>query len=61
MLTKVGIIWIIIGLLLSLQMFYYVITNTGMTYPIIVIVYLLWLGIYAWNPLNVFYKEKQYK
>jgi len=61
MLTKVGIIWIIIGLLLSLQMFYYVITNTGTTYPIIVVVYWLWLGIYTWNPFNVFYKEKQYK
>ena len=61
MLTKIGIVWAIIDLLLGLQMIYYVVTNTGTTYPIIVIVYWLWLGIYAWNPFNIFYKEKQYK
>ena len=57
MLTKIGIVCAIIDLLLSLQMFYYVITNN----PITVIVYWLWLDIYAWNPFNIFYKEKQYK
>ena len=60
MLTKFGIFWVIIEILLACQMFYYIIMNTGKTYMIVTLAYWLWLAIYAWNPFNIFYhKERQ--
>lgn len=54
MITTLRIIWAIVEILLSCQMFYYVFANTGTTYTIITIIYWLWLGLYAWNPFNIF-------
>lgn len=59
MFTNVGIIWIIIELLIGSQMIYYVVFDTGNHYIITTILYWVWLGIYAWNPFNVFYIKNE--
>ena len=59
MLTNVGIIWIIIELLIGSQMIYYVVFDTGNHYITTTILYWVWLGLYAWNPFNIFYTKNE--
>jgi len=59
MLTNVGVIWVIIELLIGSQMLYYVVFDAGNRYMITTILYWIWLGIYVWNPSNIFYMSNR--
>lgn len=58
MVTELGIIWAIIEILLGGQMLYYAFAPVSKIYVIIVILYWLWLGLYVWNPSNIFRTKK---
>lgn len=55
MFTKLGIIMVLTGILLAILMVYSCFIYTTLT--IWHAVYWIWLGIYIWNPSNIFYNE----